>query len=640
MVPRPPQDPSPPAAAPAVSPATGPSDAALPQRVSMPPEPTDKVRMWGLLLLTLGVCATPLLIELHRPAVGGPLEHVALVSSRETWNTLGRGETELADYLIPTWNDRPRVNKPPMLVWLNLLAWSDIDAAPAGDAAALSRQTDAMILRARLVGVAMALMALAGTYWAAYSIGGVTAAAMAAMAAGTTLLFIRQGRDANYDTHLMGWATLSIAAGLWAIRPLKPINWVGRRVAGWAIAGVALGAAVLTKGPIAMLYVGVPLAATLIVAPRRRLGNALGLLFTLLLGGLLATPWYLYVMQALPDAGDKFATEYKALRADGQPFYYYLTILILVFPWSVYLIGSLFQPFIRARGEHRRRVLLGWLWFVSLIALLSFHPTKQYRYLVPLLPAVGVLVGQLWAYHTALAREGLKDPGVNLLRIPHWLILIGGAIGFPLFLMFQPQFAQRINRHFADEGQMILRPTELPGIPWWGAAALGAGLLTAAVLGAVWHWRWKPARAFAASVVWTVLLMSVVQYSYARSYHSRYDARADAQQLEAVTAGLPVYFFYDPAQDAKDRKQAGNFEPEEEFLFYFGRPITAARVDDLNMLASQRCYIMLRLDNQQTHTGRLAGFGFVPTGLEFTDQRNIRGFDRSIARLYRSPAVK
>ena len=610
----------------------------VPMRVSLPPEPTDKARMWLFLLLSLLACSAPLLVELGRPAVGGPLEHISMVTSRETWRAMHAGEEDA--WITPTWNGRLRLNKPPMLVWMNLLAWSDLKPPPPGDRAALHEMTDTMVLRARLVGFGMALMALVGTYWAAYCIGGVRAAAMATLVTGTTLLFIKQGRVANYDTHLMGWVTLSIAAGIWAIRPLKPINWVGRRVLGWAIAGVALGAAMMTKNPSAIIYVAVPLALVIAVAPRRRLGNALGLLFTLILAGLIATPWHLHIMEFVPDAKEQFAKEYAAHREHGQPFYYYITILFLVFPWSVYLVGSLFQPFLRARGEHRRRVLLGWLWFVSLVVILSCHPTKQYRYLAPLLPAIGVLVGQLWAYHAALAKEGLKDPGVNLLRFPHWLMLGVGAIGLPLFIGFQDQIANDVNRWFASEGQVILRPDELPGLPWWAGVALGVVLVTATIFGAVWHWRWRPARAFIASVVWVVVTTTVVHYSSAYSFHSVYEPRVDAERVAAAIAGQPLYYLYDPQQDVDERKQPGNFEPEEEFLFYMDAQVRPAEVEQLPALATQPCYIMLRLDDKNTNAGRLEGYGFVYTDVQFTDGRHIRGFDRSVARLYRSPAVK
>jgi 4-amino-4-deoxy-L-arabinose transferase-like glycosyltransferase len=475
---------------------------------------------------------------------------------------------------------------------------------------------------------------------------------MATLVTGTTLLFIRQGRLANYDTHLMAWTALSIAAGLWAIRPLKPINWVGRRVTGWVICGVALGGGIMSKNPLAVVYVAAPLLVTLIVAPRRRLGNALGLVFALLLGGLIAAPWYLYVMEHVPEASREFATEYTATRAESQPIYNYAAIFIVIFPWTVYLLGALFQPFIRARGEHRRRILLGWLWFVSLLVLLSIHPTKQLRYLVPLLPAIGVMVGQLWSYHAALADEGLKDPGVNLLRIPHWLMLAIGAVGLPAFVLFQPAMIAFYNRSVAWVNRAIgsgLDPLpgdrlELPGLAWPAAAGLGGVLIAATVLGAIWHWRWRPGRAFAASVVWALAAMSVVQFSYARSYHATFAPRADAERLAAIVADRPVYYLYDRRQDRYDPRTPTRFEPEEQFLFYLGARVLPVSIDPpdpdaptLQKLAGQPCYIMLRLDEHQTNAGRLEGFGFQPAGFEFTDGRNVKGFDRSRLRLYRSP---
>ena len=485
------------AAAPAAPAPAGAGPSVQPKRVVMPPEPTTRLRMWGMLLLALGLCTLPMLVELQRPDTTRTMEKIALASSRESWTAWRQGDRQAL--IAPTWNGRPRLNKPPLTVWLNALAWTDLDPATA--------TAEQLILRARLLAFGLTLVALAATYWAGYSIGGVRCATMATLVAGTTLLLLRQARIASYDTHLLAWVTLSIACGLWAIRPLKPVNWVGRRVSGWAFAGLALAAAIMTKGPLAMVFVALPLLTTIIVAPRRKLGNTLGLLFALLLGALLAAPWYLYVMEAFPGATDAFKAEYAASRADRQPFWYYAIIVVLIFPWSVYFIGSLFQPFLRAQGEHRRRTLLGWLWFVCVLGALLVPDAKQYRYLLPLIPAVGVLVGQLWAYHAWLATQGLKDPGVNILRLPHWIILLGASVALPAFIILQPRLIER--------GE--LARIELPGLPWYVAAATGAVLLGLAVFGLWRHLKWKPVAAFGATVAWMIVATTVVQYSYARS---------------------------------------------------------------------------------------------------------------------------
>jgi len=583
----------------------------------MPPESTTRLRTWGMLILALGTCLTPMLIELQRPDTTRTMEKIALLSSRETWTAVQQGNGDA--WLVPTWNGQPRINKPPLVVWLNTLAWIDLDPATAS--------SDELVLRARLVAVALTLLALASTYWAGYSIGGVRCATMAALVAGTTLLLLRQARIASYDTHLLAWVTLSIACGLWAIRPLKPVNWVGRRVSGWAFAGIALGAGILTKGPLAIPLVALPLATTIIVAPRRKLGNSLGLVFALLLGALVAAPWYLHVMERFADAAEVMGAEYAAARSERKAFWYYAVLLPLIFPWSVYLIGSLFQPFLRAVGEHRRRTLLGWLWFVGILAMLMIPDAKQNRYALPLIPAVGVLVGQLWAYHAWLATQGLKDPGVNILRIPHWLLLIGGSFALPAFIHFQPEL---VDRGYLDR-------IDLPGLPWWSVLSLAIVLVCLSVYGCIKHFRWKPVPAFAATAVWMVAAVSVVQYSYARSHQSIYPHRADAERLAAAVGEAPVYFLYDPRQDQRTPPQPRNVEPDEEFLFYAGRTIQPIPVDQLGQYVDQPIYLMVRLDERETHVGRVTGHGFKPR-FDFTDGRRLEGFTGT-SRLFAGPAV-
>lgn len=583
----------------------------------MPPESTTRLRTWGMLVLALGLCVTPMLIELQRPDTTRTMEKITLLTSRETWTQFKQGDATA--WVVPTWNGRPRINKPPMAVWLTSLAWLDLDPATA--------DSDELVLRARLVAFVLTLLALASTYWAGYSIGGVRCATMATLVAGTTYLLLKQARIASYDTHLLAWVTLSIACGLWAIRPLKPINWVGRRVSGWAFAGLALGAAILTKGPVAIALVAVPLITTIIVAPRRRLGNTMGLLFALLVGALAAAPWYLHVMERYTDATQMLGAEYVAARSDRQPFWYYATLLVLIFPWSVYFVGSLFQPFVRAVGEHRRRTLLGWLWFVCILALLMIPDAKQYRYALPLIPAVGVLVGQLWAYHAWLATQGLKDPGVNVLRIPHWIILIGGSFALPAFIYFQPEL---IDRGYLER-------IELPGLPWWSVVSLGVVLLTLSVYGCVKHFRWKPVSAFAASALWMIVATTVVQYSYANSHNSEYPHRGDAERVADAAGPAPVYFLYDPRQDPREPKGPGSIEPDEEFLFYVGRRVLPIQLEQLEQNIDEPMYLMVRLDDRETNVGRVTALGFTPV-LDFHDGREVGGFNER-CRLFASPTV-
>src|SRR5437773_1480215 len=102
---------------------------------------------WVTLLLALAVCLPPLLIGLS-PSESTSMEKHALVMSQETWLRQCAGEPTA--WLIPSFNGTTRVTKPPMLVWLHMLAWWNLDAT--------SSTPDQLMLRARLVSVTLALV--------------------------------------------------------------------------------------------------------------------------------------------------------------------------------------------------------------------------------------------------------------------------------------------------------------------------------------------------------------------------------------------------------------------------------------------------------------------------------------------------
>ena len=67
-----------------------------------------------------------MLLEAGKPPPRHWMEAVSLHTSRETWLAIRDGDS--GAWLTPTQNGRVRVKKPPMLVWLNLLSWSDLES--------------------------------------------------------------------------------------------------------------------------------------------------------------------------------------------------------------------------------------------------------------------------------------------------------------------------------------------------------------------------------------------------------------------------------------------------------------------------------------------------------------------------------
>ena len=53
------------------------------------------------------------------------MEVRAVASSQETWMRLA---DDAQAWRVPSWNGQPRINKPPLVVWMNLLAWAGLPA--------------------------------------------------------------------------------------------------------------------------------------------------------------------------------------------------------------------------------------------------------------------------------------------------------------------------------------------------------------------------------------------------------------------------------------------------------------------------------------------------------------------------------
>ncbi len=377
------------------------------------------------LLAALCVCLPPLLIVLGTRDVSRVMENVCLLSSQETWlrqhgwHDIPRKKHA---WLLPTSNDRFRVVKPPMLVWMNMIAWSDLTPS--------NSRPQELAHRARLVAVAMALLTLVATFWIGRTLDDDWVGALAVLVGGTSWFFLRQARTASYDIHMVGWATLAVASAIWAIGPRGPKRSASKRLWGWTLAGVALGAAWLSKGPLALVITGLPVAATIAVTPRNRREHLVGAGCMVALGVLIALPWYLYMWDHKASALHSWFREYRASRKEYQPPYYCLAILALILPWCLWLISGLLHPWVSASGDARRLRLIPWLWFVGLFVFFSIPGAKQQRYILPIVPAAALLAAQVLRDHQRAAADGRLDSGARFLCKMHWLCL---ALVSPVF---------------------------------------------------------------------------------------------------------------------------------------------------------------------------------------------------------------
>jgi 4-amino-4-deoxy-L-arabinose transferase-like glycosyltransferase len=563
----------------------------LPALADEPAPRRRPVLAWLALLLTLAACLPSLLIDLGGRDTTHTMENVTVVVAQESWLRWHDGDWSV--WLVPSHDWKPRLKKPPMVTWMHFLAWADLDPAQA--------EPDLLLYRARLLAVAMGLIMLAAIFWMGMTLGDLRLAIIATLVAGSMFLFQRQARTSSYDIHFVAWATLSVAAALWAMNPRGGEVSRARLIVGWLIAGLAMAASTMSKNPLAVVIVALPVGGAVVLLPGRRKAAVLGLLAAVAITAVIVTPWYVYVAEKYSTAEEKLVREFTQPRGeDAQAFYYYVCILALLMPWTLWLISGLIHPFVKAARGRRRLLLVAWLWFVLILVLFSIPAAKQQRYILPIVPAAALLVARVWRDHDVMARRGERDHSAGGLIRAHWIMLLVASLLFGLFLTLQEptieavaDWHRRTAARLAEEGHTSGPlwewvsgddyPTEpvVGPVPWPWAAVYTVVLVGLTVAGLRVHLRFKPMPAAVISAIWGLFLFSVIWHYYALAPSAVHPVRAPARELAHRVGDAPLRSLR--VTDHDKYRQMLN----EEFRFYYGRLIPHVWPENLDDYLAQ-----------------------------------------------------
>lgn len=294
-------------------------------------------------------------------------------------------------------NGKAYTQKPPLYYWMAAAA-----GAPGGRVTEVAARLPSAIAGIGLVGLTL----LFGTRL----LGGATATLGAALLL-TTFEFAENARRAQLDVVLALFETLALAA-FWHLD-----RGIGRRWVSQFVLHASLGLAVLTKGPVGFLVPLLVMAGFLIWEGRLRdLRRALPWWgFFVSLGPALA---WIAAAVALAPAGffgdavvDNLFGRFFAGSSHPRPFYYYLyQFPIETLPW--FLLAPVVWWAARrcifvaqGSGEERRawRFLLAWIG--ATLLFFSLSSGKRGLYLLPLLPAVALLIADALGRWVEAARR-------------------------------------------------------------------------------------------------------------------------------------------------------------------------------------------------------------------------------------------
>lgn len=523
-------------------------------------------------LLAAGVCVACFLavapfLTLFEFSNGG--ENAVVASVQE----IHRG----GPWLVPTLHEEQRTKKPPLATWLSALA---------SDAQTVARQSDpdpaVRDAAFRAFGWQVrwpALLAMCGVVAATYGLGaaagGPRLGLVSCLICGSSLFWLRNARMTTTDAHLALWVAVANCL-------LAPAVLDGRRrwLALVGGGGIALGLAMMSKGPVALLQTALPAIAflawrrwwwwdrqTVALArvhvdtpddwpvsyaspapgveprsperPRAGRGWLPPLLVGLVVFVVIGFMWYLLVWRNNPAVIEEWKREVTRDGATGLPpskWYAYASLVHSLFPWSFFfvagLIGIATIAMRRApdagdddEREQAGRAVLPLMLLLVPILVMSFFRDRELRYLIPLLPAAAVVAA--WALLDLLVTHPGRRGTLALVVLLHWLPLAVAAAS--------PLLGSRLGRIETADGE-----------PWYplGFAILAAEVMLVLVAAAAWFGRRWPVGAAAGGTALVMLLWSAVLHAGYRNHREgRSEMRPLAERILETHPDATVYSF-------------------------------------------------------------------------------------------------
>ncbi len=289
------------------------------------------------------------------------------------------------DWVTPTLQGKPWLEKPPLYYWQAMAAYSVFGVSDRA---------------ARMPGAVDAVLLVVAIYFflRRFCPGSETDGALIAAGCAGMIAF---ARAASTDMPL---------AAMFGIALLGWFAWYeSKKQLGLVIFYCFLALATLAKGPVAIFFAGVILL--LFLGVKREWGTIVSSLWVpgMLLFLAIALPWYVTVQLRNPDFFRIFILEHNLgrfgqdLYHHRQPFWFYLPVLLLaLMPWTLWLILEVAERFRLLWSEGRAAMstsedswqLFLLLWLLVPVLFFSVSQSKLPGYILPSIPAGALLVSE------------------------------------------------------------------------------------------------------------------------------------------------------------------------------------------------------------------------------------------------------
>lgn len=402
------------------------------------------------LFVLLIAAVLPYFIDLGGSAIWDANEAFYVETPREM---LQRG-----DFVSPTFNYQPRLNKPVLSYWIVAAFYKVFGVSVGIQRLPIAIAAVAMILAALLL---------------ARSAGNLEAGLWAAAGLAVAPRLVMFGRRIFIDIYISMFMSLTLM--FFALSERYP----HRRRLFLLLMYASVGLGVLTKGPVAAVLPAAVFGIYLLMHREIRRITEMMIPIGLIIVLAIVIPWYAALYQRYGwtyitsfIVGENIARYTEGLGVEQRRgLSFYLPVVFSdSFPWSLCLFGAaaLWMMDRRTRGVSpdpgsRIRTLL-WLWILVIVIFFTFSAAKQDLYIFPIVPAVAALAGLFIARRDG--PTGAPLPGT--LRVTAVVIgLLLAVAGAGTFYIFET-----VGKVYALHGAAFVGGVAALG----GALALGLAL--------------------------------------------------------------------------------------------------------------------------------------------------------------------
>lgn len=321
------------------------------------------------------------------------------------------------NYLMPTMNGEPRLEKPPLPTWI------------AAGVELLFPEN--LVVQRYMAAISATIMVFFLYFLVSRLTKNRNIGLLSSLVLASCFNIILMGRTATWDIYchsFMLGAIYFLVLGL---------EEKGKQWGHFFITGLFLGLSFLSKGPVSFYALLLPFLISYIIVLRPSAkGKMLPILIMILTCLVISTWWPVYARLSHPELAVAVADKESSswLNHNVRPLYYYWQFPAEAGIWALFWITSLCWFHWKKKIENRHVYILSVIWTLAAFILLSLIPEKKTRYLLPMLIPGAINIG-FYIYHCANSIMTSKEKNTFRFNIIV-IILILVALPVALYIMF------------------------------------------------------------------------------------------------------------------------------------------------------------------------------------------------------------